>query len=404
MHLSIPVQACLRALTLAQARSGRWAQHVCLTAGPDGVQLESSDGLLALCVHLPEAHIWEEGQILLPSRQLQAALRPYALASGQSVEIRESLGGVTLLIADMRVKLTGEDPTPFPGMARHLAIPRSWRATVSAPALRSGQHQVLFAAAKERACPAFQGVLCQFDVPAPGQLTLVTCDQFRMAIHTIHSPAVNVDQDAGQCPQDEGEPDGQAAGPQLLIPATSLAALQRLLPRRRTVTIGAWPHGVLFQIEQLELFSCLLPETFPDYRAALPRTADMRARLEVEPFLRQLQAARAFARERANGVWLRFCSAAGGAQQQGQVSIMVGRPAASGEGEVDYTSTLETTVEGADLALLLNSEYLLEGLKRLPPTAVVDITGTVPFRPLVLTWCAPSSTLTSLVMPMVQDR
>ncbi|GER84487.1 hypothetical protein KTAU_31230 [Thermogemmatispora aurantia] len=399
MHISIPVQACLRALTLAQARSGRWAQHVCLTAGPDGVQLESSDGLLAVCVHLPEARIWEEGQILLPSRQLQAALRPYAPASGQSVEIRESLGEITLLISDLCVKLTGEDPTPFPGMARHLAMPRSWRATVSAPALRSGLQQVLFAAARERACPAFQGVLCQFDVPAPGQLTLVACDQFRMAIHTIHSPAVNVGQDAGQCHQ--GEQDGQAAGPQLLIPATSLAPLQRLLPRRGTVTIGAWPHGVLFQIEQLELFSCLSPETFPDYRAALPQTADMRAQLEVGPFLRQLQVARVFARERANGVWLRFCSAAGGARQQGQVSITVGRPAS---GEVDCTSTLDATVEGADLTLLLNSEYLLEGLKRLPPTAVVDITGTAPFRPLVLTWCAPSSTLTYLVMPMVQDR
>jgi hypothetical protein len=32
------------------------------------------------------------------------------------------------------------------------------------------------------------------------------------------------------------------------------------------------------------------------------------------------------------------------------------------------------------------------------------ITGTAPFLPLVLTWCAPSSTLTSLAMPMVQDR
>jgi hypothetical protein len=381
MQFTIPLDPFTRALVQLQASTGPWKGTVCLAAGPDGVQVARTEEGMTIGVHLPEAQVQEEGQILVAARSLQEVLLQ-GTAGGTQVTLRGTPAALRITLPSLGRELTlpGEDPAALPARIR---LPRgawSWQGTLDLVPLRRAWRG-LVAMRPLVTHPVFLSVLWQVHTPTRGQLTLVRIDPFRLAIHTLRT---------GVC-SDQEPHQGSLQEQGLLLQAAALREGLRVLPRRGTVVMTVWRSGeVGFQAGPVTLLTTVCPEVFPDYRQGLPREYGTRAVLPVRELRTQLQAVRASTRQRETGIRLQFCRA------QGQVQIWASS-AAEGEGD---PRMLEAIVEGNDLEVQLNVDYLLEALKEAPSVTTVEITGTTPQRPLVLRVEDARLTLTTAIMPI----
>jgi DNA polymerase-3 subunit beta len=389
MKLLTSIASLKRCVTLASRvidREGAWplADHLLLSAeAGGGVTVEATDLQLSLCASLPAAQVQEEGQIAVPARPLREVLRRLPSSGFLTVEARllddKAIFSDASSSTGMCVTLHGSDPSEFPRLPTMPARPLRLQASQ----LRQAIQRIIFAAARDASRPALQGVLCQLRETA---MTLVAADPFRLACTTF--PCV-------------GKADGTEAGQELLIPASALAELVRLLPHAGTIEMGILPSQVLFQTGQIALAARLLPDTYPQYQALFPEKEQyqFRAVLEREPLLAQLKTTAVVAQESALMVRLRFeafdAGAAEPSEESGQPGKVVITTTAEQLGEASSSLTVRIEVSGpaspATTDIYCNIRYLLEVLEALACSKVEHVAiASSGSRPGIRSCCVPS--------------
>ena len=211
--------------------------------------------------------------------------------------------------------------------------------TLDCELLKEIVEQVAFAAASNVSRPVLEGirVACQ-----NGFATFSAADSFRLAIRTIPIP-------------------DQRVTAELLIPATVLRQLSRVLPSSGAVRLGRSRDGqqLLVQTREMDLSSRLLEGVFPNVRSLLTLEAPTRVVLQTSDLTNAVHLMASFARE--NKHQLR-CTV--------EAASLLLEAHAPDLGANEMRLTEGVAVSGPTLSILLNDAYLAEALAAVPTPQV----------------------------------
>ncbi len=347
------------------------------------ILLETDQGMLRLSANNREtgiscwigARVEEEGAIALPARtliDLVNALPP------DRIDMETSTRTMTLNLRCGRseANIHGMDaveflPVPVPEGEGGIEL--------GADILHKAISQVAFAAATDEAQRVLTGVMVKFDVD---RLTMAAADGFRLAVRS--DPLT--------------EPITEPFS--VVVPARAMVELARICadqakaqipPPPVTVTVTPDYNRILFKLPDVVLVSQLLPDSFPNHEQIIPRDHKTRMVVSTAGLLKACRTAQIFAREGAHIVQFHIHP------QDGEQPARVVVSATSAETGSDV-SELDATVEGEDVAIAFNVNYVIDVLSVIPTPQVLlyTMSSSTPgvFRP------AGDEEYVYVVMPM----
>jgi len=242
--------------------------------------------------------------------------------------------------------------------------------TLDCELLKEIVEQVAFAAAANANRPVLEGmrVVCQ-----NGFATFLAADSFRLAIRTIPIP-------------------DQRVTAELLIPASVLRTVARLLPSSGAVRVGRSRDGrqLLVQTREMDLSSRLLEGAFPDVRSLLALEAPTRVVLPTSVLTNAVHLMSSFARE--NKHVLR-CTV------EASALLLEAEAADLGANEVRLTE--EVLISGPTLSVMIHHSYLTEALAAIP-TQQVAVECFDARRPVTIKPVGPLDAR-QIIMPMMLE-
>ena len=282
------------------------------------------------------AQVEEEGSITVPARLLTDFVN-----SLPSEKIEMTLAPrarqLKLVCARNQATIGGMDADDFPPIP---AVQDGGSVQLDPQALHAAISQVVFAAATDDSRPVLTGV----DVALEGdQLTLAAADGFRLSVRHLQLP----------------KPVSERV--EVIVPARSLAELNRLLPDETEpveMTLSATRTTALFRLKTIEMVSQLIQGTFPNYGQLIPDSHTCRAVVDVADFLREARTASIFARDGSGIVRLQFSP--GEDLTPGKLVI-----SARAEEIGDNMGELDAAVEGDASKIAFNGKYLQDYLQAL---------------------------------------
>lgn len=331
---------------------------ILVTAGRDKVTLTGTDLELGIESSF-EAHVKEEGQVLIPARYLVDILR--RLPEGE-ITLAEENGGehVSLTAASSHFRLLTLPVADFPTVGALEAVELLRLPELT---LRTLLQQVTFAAAHDALRQLLTSVL--FSLRGTS-LRLVATDGHRLAL--TESPL-----------------SAQSASGEYLVPARTLEEVARLSGGGGEVSIAAAPKQIIFATGTWTLVSRLVEGNYLPYESVLPRSFTREARVKRTDFLAALERAELFSSEKMNAVQLNLSPE--GIRVQAQ-SADVGR----------MEELVPAEVTGEELYISFNGRYLIEPL-RILGSEEIELKFTGPESAAVIGPAGNSSYL-YLVMPV----
>ncbi len=285
------------------------------------------------------ADIEEDGEITLPVKRLEKIV-----ASTPEKEITvESSDGQTAKIRSGRYEaprfngLKSEDFPPLPSFVNQHSF------ELSASELATMLRSVSYAQSNDENRYILNSVYFNFD---GGKLTLVATDGRRLALIARDIPM----QDG-----DEGS---------IILPAKTVAELEKLLAQGKTVKISFNERQVAFDIGMGEdsegrglvgsiyLVSKIVEGSYPNYKQVIPKETDRRIKLERELVSETVQRVSIMTNDKQNSVKLRI------SENSLEVS---GQSAEFGESR----ETIDVEYSGPEVQIGFNPDFLLSPLRNL---------------------------------------
>jgi DNA polymerase-3 subunit beta len=270
--------------------------------------------------HYIGAKVSEEGSITVPARLMQDFVS--SLPSGV----------ITLELTDTKLHVTTDQynsvvngivADDFPVMP---AITNGKSFQVPGATLKKALQQVVFAASSDETRPVLTGVFVQAQ---DGVLKMAATDSYRLAERKLAKHSEDF---------------------QLLIPASAMQDVLRVLgDGDETVTV-THDQQVLFQVNDVEIVSRLLEGKYPNYATLIPNKFSTEAILKRADLVNVTKVSSLFARESAGSVTVEV------SEERQQLSI---RSVASQLGENTATATAKVTGSGS---ITVNSRYMLDAL------------------------------------------
>ena len=228
-------------------------------------------------------------------------------------------------------------------------LPKARESDVTLPAslLRSMIDMTVFATAKEDNRPVLTGVFTEFK---GNTLTMAAADGYRLAVRY------------GEIEQEFSEPRT------MVIPGRSLTELARILGDTDAEVNISFPDErevVLFQFDNVLLSSQLLEDRFPDFGAVIPKEFTTTTVAYTDALLRACKRAAIFSREASGSAQIRV-RPADNPNDPGEIQI-----AGKSNERGDNTDLLDAAVEGGELDISLNVEYMLDVLNVIPDERIV---------------------------------
>lgn len=254
MNLTTPREPFLQHLQFASSvcptRSMRpILADVFISVDGNQVELTATDGDISVRRRYTHAGVSGDGSACLPAGTLLQAVR-----SISDPELTISQVDQTHELKSERAyfKLNGDDPDLYPSIA---TIEEERGVEVSLSAFVDLCSRTMFAAAKDMGRYAFNGVLLELD---PQEITLVATDGRRLALARLS--------------QETGVTERRSA----VVPLKGLSHLQRLVgDEDQVLQIVLRQSMVVFRLPGAEVMAQLVEGEFPDFRAVVPKPADI---------------------------------------------------------------------------------------------------------------------------------
>jgi DNA polymerase-3 subunit beta len=364
---------------LAEAVS--WAARGLPTRPPvpvlAGVLLEAStDGSLTLSAFDYEvsarvsvaADVAEEGTVLVSGRLLADISRNLP---DRPVDVATDGSKVTVACGSSRFTLLTMPVDDYPTLPQ---MPEA-SGRVAGDVFTLAVSQVTTAAGRDDTLPILTGVRVEID---GSTIKLLATDRYRLAERTL-----------------SWSPQGTDAAAVALVPARTLADTARALGASADVELalarGGSGDGLIgFEAGQRRTTSRLLDGEYPKVSAIFPTSSDTHAVVETGPLVEAVKRV-ALVAERNAPVRLRFTD--------GQLSIEAGQTE-----DAQASEAIEASLDGEDIEIAFNPQYLLDGLGALhQPWARLDFT--LPTKPALLTGqaeqdSAPDESFRYVLMPI----
>jgi len=315
------------------------------------VLIEASDGTVTLrTTNLDlairctiKADVEEEGGLTLPVRKLASIVRELPnldvfveTDSKPSAHIRS--GGSKYQI----VGIAGEEFPPLPSFDDQHEF------TLPQEDILGMLRSVSYAQSSDESRYILNGVFFNF---AEDKLTMVATDGRRLAMIGVDVPVA----------------DGQAG--HLILPAKTVAELERLLGQGDSVKISFNDRQVAFEIdldegskgnglvENLYLVSKTVEGRYPDYQQVIPKETEHRIRLERELLHECVHRAALVISEKSNSVKMKISE---------NLLEISGRSAEFGESH----ESMAIKYDGPEVQIAFNPQFLLDPLKAVPQDEV----------------------------------
>lgn len=246
--------------------------------------------------------------------------------SGEHLEIRSGR---------VRTKIHGQAAEEFPVIP---TLAASSAFAVSSGDFSDALSQVLFAVSLSDARPELAGALLAFEGKA---VTLVGTDSYRLAERRV-------------------ELSGTAKSRQsIIVPLRAAAELARILAHAEgELSVAASENQVLFSVGDVELLSRLVSGSFPNYQEIVPKNSTTKVVIDKDPLVRAIKSASLFCRQGLNHVSFQFSSD----------RILVSASASTlGENTIE----LPANIEGADVDIVFDYRYVLDGLSAIRASDVL---------------------------------
>ncbi|NHC47399.1 DNA polymerase III subunit beta [Motilibacter aurantiacus] len=336
-------------------------------AGDDGVVLAGFDYEVSARVGL-DAEVVEPGRVLVSGRLLADICRSLP---PQPVEIATDGAKVVVRCGSARFTLLTLPVEEYPALPVMPTASGSLPGDVFAAAVA----QVSLAAGRDDTLPVLTGVRVEIDGE---KVVLAATDRYRLAVREL-----------AWTPEEAG------LSAVALVPARTLSESARSLQAGEKVVValasgGAGEGLVGFEGGRRRTTTRLLDGEFPKYQSLLPTTSASIAVVETGPFVDAVKRV-ALVAERNTPIRLSFTD--------GSLTLEAG----SGE-EASASESIDAALEGDDIAIAFNPQYLLDGLQAIDaPYAQLSFTTST--KPAVVTGRAtadtePSGDYRYLLMPV----
>ena len=317
-----------------------------LEAGSDGVTLSSFDYEVSGRVEL-DADVQDSGRVLVSGRLLADISR---MLPAQPVQVTTDGAKVVVSCGSARFTLLTLPVDDYPALPE---MP-SASGVVGGASLSVAVAQVAVAAGRDDTLPTLTGVRVEIEGDV---LTLAATDRYRLAVRELH-----------------WTPESTGMSATALVPARTLADTAKALTGAGEVTVALSSNGtetlIGFEGAGRRTTTRLIDGEFPKYRALLPDSSDTLAAVETAPFVEAVKRVSLVA-ERNTPVRLTFT--------QGELTL----DASSGD-EAAASESVEADVQGDDITIAFNPQYLLDGLGAVD-APFVQLAFTTSTKPAVIT-------------------
>lgn len=321
-----------KVLTVISARSPiPVLSNILVVAEKDGIHLTATDLDLSVRVSM-EANVAREGETTLPAKFAASIVRE---APAEEVQVVLGANETTEIVSGSAFfsirGISAEDFPTLPTAEGGQAL------TVDQKVLKAMLQRTGYAASTDESRPILNGVLLRFK---EGRLSAVATDGRRLAL---------VEQDA--------EIDGQVTV-DLVIPSKAIAELIRSLGDEGQVRIRATASQVIFETDNLSVYSKLLDGAYPNFAQVIPAQSDNRMILERELFMNAVRRVALMTSEKSNSIKLLF--------QKDRVEIT-----ASSVDIGEAREIVPVKYDGPELAIAFNPNLLAEPLRCLVSDEIV---------------------------------
>ena len=334
-------------------------QHVYLQVTENVLNLTTTD--LEVGVHtIVGGKMEEEGGCTIPARSFLEYVGQ--LPKTNPIVLESKKGGLVVSTEGFRAQFPIGESDEFPLLPE---AERENATTLDASRFSEAIARTMFSSAREETRPEIRSVYIQAEGT---ELCLAATDGFRLAEDTMTL-------------------DGEATF-SFLLPLASAQEVVRLFSDQDSIQVAVHENHVLFFGSGIELSSRLVDGKYPDYKQIIPRAWKTHITIKRDTLLRGLKTLVVFLPKDSRRVQLDIMP---GSNQ------IVARVAGSEAGEGDVRLTCEG--EGNDVGVLVNIQYVLEGLQHITTEeCIVELNG--PTDPIVIQPSEKENHYSYIVMPI----
>lgn len=332
-------------------------------AETDRIVLMATDLEIGIRHELRGLKIEDAGEAILPAVRLLAILRE---STDVDLAIEADENRVVIRGAVNEYEMSSESPAEFPDVPtfsddKYHEVPVS--------SLRSMIRRTVFAAAKETGKFAMTGVLWEVEGK---HLRLVATDSKRLALSV--GPVTS---------HDAGDTKGQSH----LVPTKAMSLLERHLqnlPDDGAVRVALRTNEALFQTDTTTIYSRLVEGRYPPYREIIPKKANIKVPLPVQPFHTAIRQAAIMTDEETKRVSFKFSD---------NLLVLQAQGPTAGRSKVP----MSVEYDGSAIEIFFDPQYVTDMLRVLDEGAPLELDMVDPSRPALF---KSGSDYSYLVMPL----
>lgn len=315
--------------------------NVMVSVKKEGIKLITTNLEIGI-THIVRGKVDNETEFTIDSKVFSDYIN---LLPNKKINLIKEEDDLKIECENYKTKIRTQSSEDFPLIPR---IEKENKITININDLKKALSQVVFAVSGNESRAELSGVLFSF---IKNQLTLVATDSYRLA-----EKKITIKQE-----KDDGKEN------RIIIPARTIQELIRIISNtsevdqeNKEVDIYVNDNQILFAVDSTELISRVIEGQYPDYRQIIPDASKTTSELDRNELIRAVKASSLFSKTGINDINLDFPAG------KGQV-VVSSASGSTGENIVE----IESETKGIDNGIIVNYQYLLDGLNNINSDKVV---------------------------------
>lgn len=308
--------------------------------------------------HIMQADVVEEGRVVLPGKLFADIVKALPDAA-VTIHSTDDAAGVECLGTKYTLSVLNAADFPyFPEVTTDTVValdPKELAATVA---------KVAKSVSRDESRAIFTGILFSVE---EGKLRLVSTDSYRLAVADMDVSVGGID-------------DFQA-----VIPGRTFEDVARLAVNGDNISIGFAENQIVFTFGSTTFVSRKIEGTYPNYKQLLPTSHELSIRVDTATFVTAVKRVSLLA-QASTPVHLKCTS------DLQNIEVL-----ASTKDVGTSSEMVEAELEGADMEIGFNHQYLLDGLASVGEECVIELSG--PLKPGIMK-SAEEDGFSYLVLPV----
>ena len=301
------------------------------------IQLITTDLEIGV-VHTIRGKVEEEGSFTVNSRMISDYIN---LLPNKKVELEKQEENLKITCENYHTKIKGQPADDYPLIPQ---VEKQNKISVKINDLKKALNQVSFAVAGSDSRVELSGVLFSF---SGDKMTLAATDSYRLT-----------EKEISVTPESQEELEDK----KIIVPSKTIQELLRILSGlkengelehdKQEIDFYLSDNQILFTTQSTELVSRLIEGQYPDYKQIIPESSNTSITVNKSELVRAVKTSSLFSKSGVNDVNLDF--------PEGKDQVVV----SSTSGQTgENVAEIEAKTSGKDNSIIVNYQYLLDGLK-----------------------------------------